>query len=37
MTPGSGNYIVELLFLLTFIVGLLWPAKRHPNGPKKEG
>ncbi|AEW04315.1 hypothetical protein Sulac_0812 [Sulfobacillus acidophilus DSM 10332] len=29
MTAATGNYIVEILFLLTFIVGLLWPARRH--------
>ncbi len=29
MSPGSGNFIVEGLFLLTFVVGLLWPARRH--------
>lgn len=26
MSPSSGNFIVEGLFLLTFVVGLLWPA-----------
>jgi hypothetical protein len=29
MTPATGNYIVEVLFLLTFVIGLLWPARRH--------
>jgi hypothetical protein len=29
MSPGSGNFIVEGLFLLTFIVGMLLPARRH--------
>ncbi len=29
MTTGSGNFIVEGLFLLTFIVGLLLPVRRH--------
>ena len=27
MTTATGNYVVEVLFLLTFVVGLLWP--RH--------
>ncbi|CAB1130075.1 protein of unknown function [Candidatus Hydrogenisulfobacillus filiaventi] len=27
VTPGSGNYIVEGLFLLTFIVGLILQAR----------
>jgi hypothetical protein len=25
MSPGSGNFIVEGLFLLTFVIGLIWP------------
>jgi hypothetical protein len=29
MSPGSGNFIVEGLFLLTFVVGLLLPTRRH--------
>jgi hypothetical protein len=29
MTPGSGNFIVEALFLLTFVVGLLFPMPSH--------
>lgn len=29
MSPGSGNFIVEALFLITFIVGLLLPTRRH--------
>lgn len=29
MTPATGNYIVEIVFLLTFVAGLLWPARRH--------
>lgn len=29
MSPGSGNFIVEGLFLLTFVVGLLLPSRRH--------
>ncbi len=29
MTTGTGNFIVEGLFLLTFIVGLLLPTRRH--------
>lgn len=29
MSPGSGNFIVEGLFLLTFIVGILLPAHRR--------
>jgi hypothetical protein len=28
MSPGSGNFIVEGLFLLTFLVGLIWPVAR---------
>lgn len=26
MSPGSGNFIVEGVFFLTFIGGLFWPA-----------
>ena len=29
MTPSTGNFIVEGLFLLTFIVGLFLPHHRH--------
>lgn len=29
MTTQTGNYIVEILFLVTFVVGLLWPSKHH--------
>ena len=29
MTPGSGNFIVEALFLLTFVVGLMLPSPHH--------
>jgi hypothetical protein len=30
VTAATGNYIVEALFLLTFLVGLLWPRhQRH--------
>ncbi len=29
MSAGSGNFIVEGLFLLTFIVALVWPARRR--------
>ena len=29
MSSGSGNFIVEGLFLLTFIVALLWPQSRR--------
>lgn len=27
MSPGSGNFIVEGLFLVTFLIGLVWPVK----------
>lgn len=30
MTTATGNYIVEVLFLLTFVGALLWPDRpRH--------
>ena len=29
MSPGSGNFIVEGLFLLTFLFGLFLPMLRH--------
>ena len=30
MTTATGNYIVEVIFLLTFVTALLWPRKhRH--------
>ncbi len=29
MSAGSGNFIVEGLFLLTFVVALIWPARRR--------
>lgn len=32
MTTGTGNFIVEGLFLLTFLVGIFWPSRhRHPH------
>ncbi len=36
MSPGSGNWIVEGLFLLTFIVGILLP-QPHYKGDKPHG
>ncbi len=29
MTTQTGNWIVEALFLVTFVVGLLWPSRHH--------
>lgn len=29
MNAGTGNFIVEGLFLLTFIVGILLPHRHH--------
>jgi hypothetical protein len=31
MTPATGNFIVEALFILTFVGALLWPARRRPH------
>ena len=30
MSPGSGNFIVEGLFVLTFFVPLFWPSGHRP-------
>lgn len=29
MSPGSGNFIVEGLMLVTFVVALVWPHRHH--------
>ncbi len=29
MSPSSGNFIVEGLFLVTFLVGVLWPTRHR--------
>lgn len=29
MTTQTGNWIVEGIFLLTFLAGLLWPSRHH--------
>ena len=29
MTPSTGNVLMEALFLVTFIVGFVWPSSRH--------